>query len=100
MRWAGHVARVDYTRNRTILRLESVKGRDHLEDLDVDGRIVLKLILRKQGWRVWIGLIWLGIDTSEGCSEHGNGILYVSILCVYVTSSLQRKHKDPYSYKN
>lgn len=29
--------------------LESVKVRDHLEDLDVVGRIILRLILRKFG---------------------------------------------------
>jgi len=27
--------------------LETLKGRDHSEDLDVDGRIILKLVLRK-----------------------------------------------------
>jgi hypothetical protein len=31
----------------TIFGLESLKGRDHLGDLDVDGRIILKLILEK-----------------------------------------------------
>jgi hypothetical protein len=29
--------------------LESLKGRDHSEDLSVDGRIILKLILREKG---------------------------------------------------
>jgi hypothetical protein len=27
---------------RTIFSLENLKGRDHSEDLDVDGRIILK----------------------------------------------------------
>jgi hypothetical protein len=34
------------------------------EYLGVDGRILLKLILGKQVWRVWIGLIWLRIGTG------------------------------------
>jgi hypothetical protein len=45
--------------------LENMRGRDHLEDLDIDERIILKWFLRKQGWRAWIGLIWLVIVTSS-----------------------------------
>jgi hypothetical protein len=37
--------------------LESLQGRCHLQDLFVD-RIILKLILGKQVWRVWIEFIW------------------------------------------
>jgi hypothetical protein len=37
----------------TIFLLESLKGRDHLENLVVDGRIILEWILRKQGGKVW-----------------------------------------------
>jgi hypothetical protein len=44
--------------------LESLEGRDQSEDLGVDGRIILKSILRTEGWRVWIGFIWLGIGTG------------------------------------
>jgi hypothetical protein len=40
--------------------------RDYSGDLGVDGRIILKLILRKQSWRVWIGFIWLRIGTAGG----------------------------------
>jgi hypothetical protein len=43
---------------------KNLKGRDKLEDLHVDGRIILKLILRKQSRRVLIGLISLGIGTG------------------------------------
>jgi hypothetical protein len=44
--------------------LEYVKGGDHSEDGGVDGRIILKWILEKEGGLVWTGLIWLRIRTS------------------------------------
>jgi hypothetical protein len=39
-------------------------GKRPFEDLGVDGRLILKLILNKQDERACIGLIWLGIRTS------------------------------------
>jgi hypothetical protein len=36
----------------TIFWLENLKGRDHLEDLGVDGRIIFEWILRKYGGRM------------------------------------------------
>jgi hypothetical protein len=54
---AGHVARMGAMRNAM---LENLKGRDHSEDLGVDGRILLKRIIRKRGG-VWILLVWLRI---------------------------------------
>jgi len=35
------------------------EGRDHLEDLGVDEKIILELILVKQGGKVWTGCFWL-----------------------------------------
>jgi hypothetical protein len=52
----------------TIFWSEGLKGRDHSEDLGVDGRMVLKLILGKQCGKVWTGFIWLRIGTSGGLS--------------------------------
>jgi hypothetical protein len=43
------------------------KERDHLEDLGVeDERVILKLILRKQGERVWTGFTSLAIVICGG----------------------------------
>jgi hypothetical protein len=44
--------------------LENCKGRNHLEDLDIDGKLLLELILEKWDGKVWTGCIWLRIGTS------------------------------------
>jgi hypothetical protein len=46
--------------------LEKLKGRDHSEDISVDVRIILELILGKQGGKVWIRYIWLRMESSGG----------------------------------
>jgi hypothetical protein len=45
-RLEGYVARMGDIRN-TKSSLKNLKGRDHLEYLGIDGRIILKLILNK-----------------------------------------------------
>jgi hypothetical protein len=57
MRWAGNIARIGEKRY-------VYKGRDHAEDIDIDVRIILEWILRKYGWNMWIGCIWLMIGIS------------------------------------
>ena len=39
------------------------KERDHLEDLSLDVRIILKWILKMWDGQAWTGLIWLRIGT-------------------------------------
>jgi hypothetical protein len=45
---------------------ERRKERDHKEDLDVGGRIILEWILEREDGVVWTGLMWLRIGTSGG----------------------------------
>jgi len=47
MRWAGSVARMGETRMLKIFWFEDLKGRNHSEDLDVDGKIILEWVLGK-----------------------------------------------------
>jgi len=37
----------------------------HLVHLTVDGRIILKCILKRWNWMSWTGVIWFRIGTSE-----------------------------------
>jgi hypothetical protein len=60
----GYVARIREMCTKFLL--ESLKGRDHLEDTGVDGRRILKWISRKWGFKVWLGFIWFKTGTSGG----------------------------------
>jgi hypothetical protein len=41
------------------------KERDHLQDLGIDGNILLKRIVGV-AWEAWTGFVWLKMDTSGG----------------------------------
>jgi hypothetical protein len=45
---------------------EKLKGRDHSEDLYVDGRVILEWILVKYDGKMWIGFNWFMIGSSCG----------------------------------
>jgi hypothetical protein len=47
MKNAGHVARIVEVRNAYTILVGSLKGREHSEDLGVDGRVKFKWILRQ-----------------------------------------------------
>jgi hypothetical protein len=46
--------------------LEKTKGKDHSEDLGVDGRIISEWVLRKWGGKAWTGFVCLRIGTNGG----------------------------------
>ena len=48
----------------------NIRDGDHLEDHGIDGRIILRWILRKWDWGAWTGLIWLRLGT--GTCKCGN----------------------------
>jgi hypothetical protein len=43
-----------------------MKEGDHVEDLSVDGRIILQLILKEQDGSVWTGFVWFMVGNSGG----------------------------------
>jgi hypothetical protein len=50
---------------RTKYWLENLKGKDHSEDVGVEGRVMLECIIGKYG-EVWTGVVWLRIRTNGG----------------------------------
>jgi hypothetical protein len=51
-------------RNTYILLLGNQRERDHLEDQDAGGWVVLGWILEKWDGVMWTGLVWLRIGTG------------------------------------
>jgi len=45
---------------------DGLRARDQLEDLGVDGKIILRWIFSKWDKGVWTGLIWFRIGTGGG----------------------------------
>jgi hypothetical protein len=50
---------------RGVLR-ENLKEIDHLEELDIECRIILKFMLKECNERMWIECIWLREGSSDG----------------------------------
>jgi len=63
MGWVGHVAGIGWRRGAYRALVGRRRGRSHLEDLGVDGRIIVKWILKKWDGELWTGLTWFGIQT-------------------------------------
>jgi hypothetical protein len=65
MRRAGHVApRMGRRGTRIDYWWERQRERDHKEDQDVGGRIILGWILERWDGVMWTGLVWLRIGTG------------------------------------
>jgi hypothetical protein len=41
------------------------KKRERLEDLRVDGKLTLKLILKEWDGRLWTGFIWIRLEANN-----------------------------------
>jgi hypothetical protein len=52
MRWVGHVARMEEMRNSYNILIGKSERKNHLEDLGIDGGIILEWILEKQSEKV------------------------------------------------
>jgi hypothetical protein len=65
MRWAEHVAHTGEMRNILKYVLGEHQEKRQIRDISIKGRLTLKSILNKYGARVLIGLIWLGIWSSD-----------------------------------
>jgi hypothetical protein len=51
---------------RKCTQRETCDGRKGLEDVSVDGRIILNCTLKKLDGTSWNGLIWLRLSTCDG----------------------------------
>ena len=68
MRCAGHVARMGRGGVCIGFWWGKVRGRDHLEDPELCGRIILRWIFTKWDVVAWTGSGWLRIGTGVGLS--------------------------------
>jgi hypothetical protein len=64
MRWAGHVACLGDRRGAYRVFVGDPMERDHMEDLMIDGRIILKWMFKMWDGEAWAGLLWIRTGTG------------------------------------
>ena len=62
MRWVGHVERVEERRGVYRVLVGNPRGRAHLEDPGIDGKIILRWIFRM--WKG--GMDWIDLAQDRG----------------------------------
>jgi hypothetical protein len=77
MRWARHVARMGDTRNGYKILVGKAEGKNHLADLDVDGRTILEWILGK-----YRGKLWTWFDLAQDRDQWRNLANTVTVVWV------------------
>jgi hypothetical protein len=60
-----HVAHIGYGRNAYRNLVSNPEGKNSLEKISLDGRIILKCMSNKQVGVPWIGLMWLRMRKSD-----------------------------------
>jgi hypothetical protein len=70
MRWAGRTTARGQVRKAYKILVENLKG--HLRDLDVNGRVILKWILKKMVGECRLDSCGSGWRSVAGSCEHGN----------------------------
>jgi hypothetical protein len=72
IRWERQIARMREMRNADEGLVVKSEEKDKSEVLEIERRL-LKCVLAKWVWKLWIESIKFGIWTGRGCCEHGNG---------------------------
>jgi hypothetical protein len=70
VRWVGLVACDGEMRNTVLIW--NFWHKDHMEDLGIGGRILLRWFWKKLYGKAWAGLIWLRMGSMTGCFEQCN----------------------------
>jgi len=63
---AAHVERSGQNTNAYRIMVGKRQGQTSVEDVRADGRIILKLILRKAYGKSWIRFFWVRIEACNG----------------------------------